>query len=169
MEAIKCIMTRRSVRKYSAKKVSGAQIKKILDCALNAPSANNQQAWQFMLIKDRQTLLGITGVHPSAQKLKQAQCAIIVCGDLAAENSKDYWVQDCSAATQNILLAANALGLGAVWLGVYPRMQRVADVQKLLGIPEGVVPLSIVSIGCPAEKPKPVKRFNAKKLHIEKW
>ncbi|MDQ7798577.1 MAG: nitroreductase family protein [Candidatus Edwardsbacteria bacterium] len=166
---MKAIMTRRSIRSYTGRKVTEAQIKKLLEAAMNAPSACNQQAWQFVVVSDRETLTAITKIHPYAQMLKQASCAIVVCGDIKAEQCKDYWVQDCSAATQNILLAAHALGLGAVWLGVYPRMDRLKDLQKLLGMPKSIMPLSVISIGYPKIKAKPVKRYSAKKVHHDKW
>jgi nitroreductase len=169
MEAIKCIMTRRSVRKYTAKKMTETRLRKILEAAMNAPSANNQQAWQFIVVRDRIILNDLAEVHPYAQMLRQAQAGIVICGDLAAEKSQGYWVQDCAAATQNALLAAHALGLGAVWLGVHPRQPRVEDVQRVLGIPDHVVPLSIVSVGFPGEKPKAVKRYAKSKVHYEKW
>jgi nitroreductase len=169
METIKAIMTRRSVRQYSDKKVSSAQIIKLLKAAMNAPSACNQQPWQFVVIKDRNTMSAITKIHPYAKMLKTAGCAVVVCGDPKAEVCKGYWVQDCSAATENLLLAAHSLGLGAVWLGVYPREQRVKDVRKLLGIPKAVIPFCIVSVGYPAKKVKPVVRFSGRKVHNEKW
>ncbi len=169
MEAIKCIMTRRSVRKYSARKMTDAQLRKVLEAAMNAPSAGNQQAWQFIVVRDRATLGRITGVHPYAQMLKDAQAAVVICGDLPAERHQGYWVQDCAAATQNALLAAHALGLGAVWLGVFPRADRVRGVRKVLGLPKGIVPLSIVSLGCPGEKSKAVKRYSKDKVHFERW
>jgi nitroreductase len=169
METIKAIMTRRSVRSYSGKKVTRVQIKKLLEAAMNAPSARNQQAWQFLVITKSEIMEAITLVHPHAQTLKTASCAIVVCGDLKAEQAPGYWVQDCSAAVQNILLAAHATGLGAVWLGVYPRLPRVKGVQKLLKLPSRIVPLGIVSIGYPTEKPKPVKRFSQTKVHYEQW
>lgn len=169
MEAIKCIMTRRSVRRYTAKKMTDAQLRKVLEAAMNAPSAGNQQAWQFVVVRDRATLERITTVHPYAQMLKDAQAAIVVCGDLPAERHQDYWVQDCAAATQNALLAAHAQGLGAVWLGVFPRAERVKGVQKVLGLPKGIMPLSIVSVGFPGEIVKAVKRFAKAKVHYEKW
>ncbi len=169
METIKAIMTRRSIRNYTTKQVSKPQVKKLLEAAMNAPSACNQQAWQFIVVSDRDILNAITKIHSYAQMLKTASCAIVVCGDIKAEQCKDYWVQDCSAATQNILLAAHALGLGAVWLGVYPRMERLKDLQKLLGLPKKVMPLSIISIGYPKDKVKSVKRYSAKKVHYEKW
>ncbi|MCU0607380.1 MAG: nitroreductase family protein [Candidatus Edwardsbacteria bacterium] len=166
---MKCIMTRRSVRKYSARKMTEAQLRKVLEAAMNAPSAGNQQAWQFVVVRDRATLERITGVHPYAQMLKDAQAAIVICGDLPAERHKDYWVQDCAAATQNALLAAHAQGLGAVWLGVHPRADRVAGVRRVLGLPKGIVPLSVVSLGYPGEKPKAVKRYSRSKVHFERW
>lgn len=169
METLKAIMTRRSIRSYTGRKVSASQIKKLLEAAMNAPSACNQQAWQFIMVSDREILTAITKIHPYAQMLKEASCAIVVCGDLKAEISKDYWVQDCSAATQNILLAAHALGLGAVWCGVYPRLERVKAFLKLLAIPKSVVPMALISIGYPKIKLKPVKRYSAKKIHQDKW
>lgn len=169
MEIIKAIMTRRSIRSYSGEKVTRDQITKLLKAAVNAPSACNQQAWQFIVITKSEIMMAITMVHPYAQMLKTASCAIVVCGDLRAEQSPGYWVQDCSAAIQNILLSAHSMGLGAVWLGVHPRRPRVKGVQKLLKLPAQVVPLGIVSIGYPLERPKPVKRFFKNKVHYEHW
>lgn len=136
---------------------------------MNAPSARNQQAWRFVVIRERETLLKMTDVHPYAQMLKEATAAIVVCGDLRAETAKGYWIQDCAAATQNVLLAAHALGLGAVWLGVFPRRERVKGVQRLLHLPKDIVPLSIISLGKPGERPVPIKRYDAKKIHQEQW
>ena len=169
MEAIKAIMTRRSVRQYSDKPVTRAQITKLLKAAMNAPSACNQQAWQYLVITDRNILLAITKIHPYAQMLKQAACAIVVCGDPKAEVCQGYWIQDCAAATQNILLAAHSTGLGAVWLGVYPRLPLVKGLQKLLKLPAQIIPHSIVSLGYPLEKPRPVKRYRQSKVHHENW
>lgn len=169
MEALKCIMTRRSVRKYRPGRISDPKLRRILEAAMNAPSANNLQPWRFVVVRERETLLKMTDVHPYAGMLKEAGAAIVVCGDLSGEGNKDYWVQDCAAATQNALLAAHALGLGAVWLGVYPRKERVSGIQKLLYLPQDMVPLSIVSLGKPVEKPAPAKRYDAKKAHQEQW
>ena len=169
MEAIRCIMSRRSIRRYAKGRVPPASIRKMLEAAMSAPSACNQQSWQFIVVSDPEIMTAITKIHPYAQMLKQASCAIVVCGDLKAERCKDYWVQDCSAATQNILLAAHALGLGAVWLGIYPRMERLKGLQKLLGLPKAVMPLSVISIGYPKVKSQPVKRYRAKKIHHNRW
>jgi len=101
--------------------------------------------------------------------LREASVAILVCGDLSEEKHGGYWIQDCSAATQNILIAAHAKGLGAVWLGIYPRKERIDGMRKLLGIPEHVVPLSLISIGYPAEQKPPANRYNAFKIHNNHW
>jgi nitroreductase len=169
METIKAIMTRRSIRNYTEKKVPETIIKKLLEAAMNAPSACNQQAWQFIIVTDSDVKIGLTNIHPYAQMLKQAYCGIVVCGDLKAEKCKEFWIQDCSAAVQNILLAAHALGLGAVWCGVYPRLERVAKIQKYLGIPKSVFPVALIPIGYPSAKVKPVKRYSAKKIHRDRW
>ena len=101
--------------------------------------------------------------------LKDAPLAIVVCGDERLERYKGFWVQDCSAATQNLLLAAHAVGLGAVWLGVYPVQQRVAKTQDLLGLPEGVIPLAIIAVGHPAERKPPADRYDASRVHRNSW
>lgn len=169
MEALKCIMTRRSIRKYRPGTIPEARLRKILEAAMQAPSARNLQPWRFVVVRERETLLKMTDVHPYAQMLKQAAAAVVVCGDLSDEGNKAYWEQDCAAATQNALLAAHALGLGAVWLGVHPREERVKGVQKLLHLPKDVVPLSIISLGRPGEKPPAVKRYDTGKVHQEQW
>jgi nitroreductase len=124
-----------------------------------APSASNKQPWHFVLIRDRNVLDEIPKFHRYAQMLHQADFAIVVCGDLSLQE-EGFLVQDCSAATQNILLAAHSLGLGAVWLGVYPSGYRMGDVRALLGLPENVIPVSIVSAGYPAETKEPACRFD---------
>ena len=115
-----------------------------------APSAGNQQPWEFILIRDKNILADITKVHPYSQMLKEAQLAIVVCADLDKEKNPGYWVQDCSAATENIIIEAQHLGIGSVWLGVYPRDDRVKGIKELLNLPVRVIPLSIVSLGYPA-------------------
>jgi len=163
------ILSRRSIRQYTDEPVSEQLVKELLEAAMSAPSAKNQQPWHFIVIRDRATLGKIPEFHPYSQMLLQAQVAIVVCGDEQLEVSKGNWAQDCSAATQNILLAAHAKGLGAVWLGVYPREERVGPLKELLGIPESVIPLSIVSIGYPAFKKEPANRYNESRVHYERW
>lgn len=166
---MKAIFERRSIRKYTGEKISEEKIKKLLQAAMAAPSAGNQQPWEFIVIRDREMMNKITEVHPYSSMLKEADVAIVVCGDEKREKYKGFWVQDCSAATQNILLAAQDLGLGAVWLGVYPDEKRVKSIKELLGIPEHVQTLSIVSLGYPVEKKDPANRYDEAKIHYERW
>lgn len=163
------ILTRRSIRKYTDQPVSDETVTELLQAAMAAPSAGNQQPWQFVVIRERRTLDQLAVVHPYAAMAPKAQLAIAVCGDLRLETNEGYWVQDCAAATENLLIAAEAKGLGAVWLGVYPREERVASIQALLGLPDNVIPLSVVPIGYPAEHPGPADRFDPGRIHLERW
>ena len=151
MNAIEAIFSRRSIRKYTDQPVPEQFLETLLKAAMSAPSAGNEQPWQFVVIRERQTLDAIPDIHPHSAMLKEAPLAIVVCGDLKLEKHQGYWVQDCSAATENLLVAAQALGLGAVWLGVYPREDRVQGLKRLLQLPQLVIPLCIVSVGFPAE------------------
>jgi len=164
MELFEGILTRRSIRKYKDKEVSDDLVKKLLEAAVAAPSAGNQQAWHFVVITKRQILDEIPKFHPYSQMLKQAPVAILVCGNLKAETLKGYWIQDCSAATQNILLAAHGLGLGAVWLGIHPVEERINAIKKLLDLPDHIEPLSLISIGYPDEKKEKSSRYDEAKI-----
>jgi len=169
METLEAIFTRRSIRAYTSQPVPADVIEHLLRAGMQAPSAGNQQAWQFVAITDRPQLNALAEVLPYGKMLTTAPLGIIVCGDLALEKSQGYWVQDCSAATQNILLAAHAQGLGAVWLGVYPREDRVGDVRKALGIPETVIPLCAIAVGYPAEQKPRADRYDATRVHHNTW
>ena len=169
MEIMEAILTRRSIRKYTGKPVGEALLRELLTAAMSAPSAGDQRPWHFVVITDRKTLDAVPRVHPYAQMLRQAPAAVLVCAELGLEKHKGYWVQDCSAATQNLLLAAHCKGLGAVWLGLHPVQERVAAIKKLLGLPEGVMPLSLVAIGYPAEKKLKEDRFDPARVHADKW
>ena len=166
---MKSILGRRSIRKYTSQPVTDSQIQQMVTAAMAAPSAGNEQPWEFVVIRDRATLKAIPKFHPYSLMLYEASVAILVCGDLSREKYSGYWVQDCAAATENMLLAAVELGLGAVWLGVYPTEDRVTALRKLLRIPETVVPFSLVSIGYPAEKQNPSDRFDLSRIHYDKW
>jgi nitroreductase len=169
MDTIEAILTRRSIRVYTDQPVQAEVIDLLLKSAMQAPSAGNQQTWQFVVVTDRLQLNALAEVLPYGKMLTTAPLGIIVCGDLEREKSKGYWVQDCSAATQNILLAAHAQGLGAVWLGVYPREERVRDVRKALGIPETVIPLCAIAVGSPAEQKPRTERYDAARVHHNAW
>jgi len=169
-DVLKFIQKRRSIRQYKkGAAVSDAQVETLLRAAMAAPSAGNQQPWQFLVVSDRAKLEGIMQVHPYAGMLETASLAIIVCGDLGREHYPGYWVQDCAAATQNLLLAAANLGLGTCWCGVHPRPEREAGLRKLLGIPDGVVPFAVIAIGVPAEEKGPADYYDAARVHRETW
>ncbi len=163
------LFKRRSIRKYTDQSVSEKQIEQIIRAGMAAPSAGNQQPWHFIVIRDREMLDQITTFHPYAQMLKESNCAIVVCGDVSLEKHERYWVQDCSAATQNMLLMAHDLGLGSVWLGVFPVEERVQPLRKLLNLPEGVIPLAVLPVGYPAESKKPADRFDQSRVHYNGW
>ena len=134
-----------------------------------APSAGNQQPWHFIVLDDRELLDAIPEYHPYASALKRAPVAVVVCGDTRAEKHAGYWVQDCCAAIQNLLLATHAKGLGAVWLGVHPREDRERATRKLLDIPEEVVPLAVIAMGHPAEDKGREDRYDASRVHRNGW
>jgi len=169
METLKAILTRRSVRRYTNVPVTTEEQENILKAAMYAPSANNQQPWQFIVIDEREKLNHLTELHPYAKSLLEAPLAVLVCGDMNVTRSKDYWVQDCSAATQNLLLAAHGLGLGTVWLGVYPREARYKAIQEYLGLPETVIPFSLIAVGHPAGPLPEADRFKPNRIHTNGW
>ena len=169
MDAMDAILSRRSIRRYTTQSVSDEVIKELLEAAMSAPSAGNEQPWHFSVINERQILNEIPEIHPHSGMLRDAPVAILVCGDETLQKYQGYWVQDCSAATENILIAAQAKGLGGVWLGVYPIADRVTGIRKLLGIPEHVIPFSLISIGYPAEQKPRSDRYDASRIHHNKW
>jgi len=136
---------------------------------MSAPSAGNEQPWHFIVINDPDILGIIPSFHSHAQMLKDASVGILICGDINLEKHKGMWVQDCSAATQNILISVQAEGLGAVWLGVYPREGRIISLRKLLELPDNLIPFSLISIGYPAEKKQKEDRFDKSRIHYNKW
>lgn len=169
MDIIELLLTRRSIRKYTNKDVSDEIIEKLLKAAMYAPSAGNQQPWHFLVLRDRNTFQKITEFHPYAKMLQEASVAILICGDTSLETNKGYWPFDCSAATENVLIAAHGLGLGSVWLGIYPRPNRQDGMRKLFQLPDNIMPFSLISIGYPAEKKKTPLRFKPERIHYDKW
>ena len=160
MELYEGIITRRSIRRYADRKISQDIIEMLIKAGMYAPSASNQQPWHFIVITERSILDKIKDVHPYAKMLGSAQLAILVCGDEDLELSKGYWVVDCSAATQNMLLAAHSLGLGAVWLDVHPRVERKKEIRNIFDLPENIQPLSLISIGYPDEQRNTPEHYN---------
>ncbi|MGB3212097.1 MAG: nitroreductase family protein [Desulforhopalus sp.] len=169
MEFIDVVRTRRSIRKYTDEPVPEEMIESVLRAAMAAPSAGNQQPWQFIVVKERDSLDAIPSFHPYSKMVQNAAVAILICGDPDGKKWPAYWPQDCSAATQNLLLAARDLGVGTVWAGVYPDEGRMAGFRKLLGIPENIYPFSLIPVGWPATTFRDEDRFNPNLIHLETW
>jgi nitroreductase len=169
MDTLNAIRTRRSIRRYLDQAVNKDLIQEMLSAAMQAPSARNQQPWHFVVIDDRTILGKIPEFMPNASMAAGAPLGILVCGDLDLEKSAGYWVVDCSAATENLLLAAHALGLGACWCGVFPREKRMEGLQKLLGLPKNVIAHSLVVVGHPAEQVHAENRYKADRVHHNRW
>lgn len=163
------ILTRRSIRKYTEEPVSEAETRKLLEAAMSAPSAANQQPWHFVVINDREILNKIPEILQYGQMSCEASMVIVVCLDDELEKHKGFGAQDCSAATENILLAANAMGLGAVWCGVYPKEERMNPTGEMLGLPENVHPFSLIAIGHPGEEKEKADRYSEDRVHYDKW
>ena len=168
---IENIMTRKSIREFTDRAIAKDTLETILKAGMAAPSAMDKRPWAFVVIDEREVLDSLNAVHPFAN-LKTATAAIVVCGnmDKTIEGAgREYWVQDCSAATENILLAAHGLGLGAVWCGVYPVQERINDVSRVLGLPETIVPLNVITMGYPDQNPPVKDKWNPENIHWQKW
>jgi nitroreductase len=169
MELLEAIHTRRSIRKYRGQPVSEETVRTILAAAMMAPSAGNVQPWHFIVVTAPEKMARVKDVHPYVGMAPKAPLGILVCGDLRLEKFPGFWVQDCSAAMQNLLLAAHAQGLGAVWTGVHPVAERVARFRAIFELPETVVPLGFAVMGWP-EKPGARKdRFKSDRIHRNRW
>lgn len=160
------IFSRRSIRQYTGEPASVSDIESLLQAGMAAPSASNRKPWQFVAVTDTRTLEQLAQDHPYGEMLAGAAVGIAVCGDPAVS---DWWVQDCSAATENILIAAVGLGLGAVWLGCHGRPQREQAVRDVLGIPDHIGVLSLISIGYPAEDKEARTQYDPACVHRDKW
>ena len=169
MDALEAILSRRSIRKYKDRPVEPEKIEKILQAAMQGPSAVNERPWHFILATDKSILSEIPTVSPYAQMVRSAPMAIIVCGDRDLERLDGMWVQDCAIASTNILLAAHSLGLGAVWTAAYPLPGRVEGLQRILGLPKNVIPLCVIPIGYPAEEKPKNERYDPSRVHENKW
>ena len=169
METMDAILTRRSIRKYLPDPVNRDVIENILKAGMNAPSAGDEQPWHFIIIDRHDLLEKISEIHPYTKMLKDTPAAILVCGDQNVPKFKDFWIQDCSAASENMLLAAHDLGLGAVWIGVYPAEKMVQEIRRLLNIPDHVAPFSIIAMGSPAEEKPGRLRYDISRVHSNYW
>ena len=162
---------RRSTRVYADAPISDEMIADLLRAAMAAPSAAAKDPWRFVVVRDRATLRRLAEALPHGRMLAGAGAGFVVCGDLAAahDGQLSYLLQDCSAAIENLLIAAHVLGLGACWLGVHPREVRMAALRSLLGIPGAIIPVSAIAVGWPAEQKEARTRFEARCVHHERW
>ena len=171
-QVLNCIMTRTSVRKFTDEKVKPCCVQKMLRAAMAAPTAVNKQPWHFVVVDDKEVLNQLAGQGRGGDMLRNAPLAIVVCGDMSKAlegKGQEYWIQDTSAATENLLLAAHAMGLGAVWTGQWPMENRYTVTQRVLGLPETVIPLCTVVIGHTAETPTPKDKWKPENVSYNKF
>jgi nitroreductase len=166
---MKAILGRRSIRKFTGETVPDEDVKLFLEAAMAAPSACNQQPWHYVVVRSQETFNKIMEAQPYTKMLQKASVAVVVCADPDLQTCPGFWVQDCSAATENLLLAVHALGYGATWCGVYPRDDVVWRMREILGLPKQVYPLCVVAVGVPDEEKTPADRYRQDRIHVEKW
>ncbi len=169
MEVLDAVFNRRSIRQYTLEQVGDDAIETLLKAGMYAPSAVNKQPWEFIVFRSQETMRRIVDVHPNASMLLRANAAILVCWDENRQHDTGYGPVDCAAATQNILIAAHGMGLGAVWVGIYPRQQRMEAIHEIFNLPGHIRGFSIISLGYPAERKRMPERFDKNKIHLEKW
>lgn len=164
------IFERRSVRTFTPEAVTDEQVTQLIKAAMQAPSSFNQQPWEFVVLTETDSKLAVLDFHPHAIPVKTASRVIVICADLSRRKMEnDCWVLDCSAAAQNMLLESVSLGLGAVWLGIYPYEDRIAGLSKQLGLPKHIVPLCGIAVGHAADDAAASDRFLPERIHQEKW
>lgn len=170
-DAISLLLGRRSIRAYQDTPVDDDTIRTLLEAAMAAPSAVGKDPWRFIVVRDRTMLDKIAEGLPNGKMLAKAPLGFVVCGDIAAAHGEElsYLLQDCSAAIENLLLAAHAVGLGAVWLGVHPRDDRMAHIRGLFNLPESILPVACIAAGYPAETKDTRTRYTEDSVHWETW
>ena len=168
METIKAIMSRRSVRSWTSEPVTEDERKIILEAAMNAPSAADARPWHFVTIDDPKVIRQFTGMG-GTEMLAESTFMVLVCCDVSKEVYPGFWPQDCSCASQNMQLAAHDIGIGCVWVAVYPLEERVQTCRKVLGIPESITPFSLIAMGVPNEVLPPEYRYDESMLHPNAW
>ena len=169
---LETIMTRTSIRQYTDQPVEKEKIEAMLRAGMAAPTAVNAQPWHFVVVSDKAKLGELAAANPRAGMLKSAPLAIVVCGDMTKAmegKGRQFWIQDCSAATENILLAAHAQGLGAVWTALYPMEERIQPVSEALKLPDTLIPLCTVVIGYPAEQPEPKDKWKPENVSYNEF
>lgn len=169
MNLIDLIISRRSIRKYKKQKISKESIDKILKSAMYAPSAMNLQPWHFIVFDNKEIFEKIISVIPHAEMIRNADKCILVCGDSSKEKNESWLIQNCSAAIQNILLASHSLGIGSCWIAIHGIPEIVNKVKVEFNLPDGILPISLVSLGYPDEEISAENRFDVNKIHYNSW
>ncbi len=168
-QTMSMILSRKSIRRYAKRSICDEQVMKILQAGMSAPSAFNRRPWCFVIMNDEELLKKIPAFHEYAGMLNEAPVAIVVCGDTSKTERKEEWIMDCSAAAENMLLAAHEIGLGSVWVGIFPFEKRISKLRDLIRIPNEIIPLCILPIGYPAESKKIEIRYDSTKIHYNHW
>jgi nitroreductase len=163
------VISRRSVRRYQERQISSENIDTLIQAAMSAPSADDERPWHFIVINDQSLKKMISETNPFSYVVSEAPVAILICGDISKQKIEGFWVQDCAAATENILIEAQLQGLGAVWLGIYPIDGRIECMRRLMNIPDGIIPFSLVVLGYPADVIEPSKHFDTTRIHYNMW
>mgnify|MGYP001813679525 FL=1 len=168
METLEALMTRRSIRAWTTDPVPEETRKTLLEAAMNAPSAADARPWHYVTMDDPH-IIGRFTTLGGTEMLEHSTFMVLVCGEVAREIYPGFWPQDCSCAAQNMQLAAHDLGIGCVWIAVYPLEDRVAFCRRLLGIPNEITPFALLAMGVPAESPGPEYRFDSSRIHHDGW
>ena len=167
------ILSRKSVRSYTDEAVTRQQLDTLVRVAMAAPTGRDMRPWKFIVIDDKSVMQQLAAQLPKAKMLAEAQAAILVCGDLSIKDKEGKpstnWTFDCSAASENLLLQAEAMGLGAVWTGVYPYEDRTDAIKKVFELPDDIVPFSLIPIGHPKGDPQPKDKYNKENIHYNKY
>lgn len=169
MDALETILSRRSIRKFSTKMIKDEDLTLLLRAGFAAPSAHNRQPWEFIVVKDESLLNDLAKHHPYAKMLPEAGCGIVVCGDNEKQKDIGFLVADCSAVIENILLAAHALHLGAVWCGLYPIPELIKMSKEILNLPNTIVPVGVIAVGHPVEIKPSRENYEEKRIHYNQW
>lgn len=165
------IINRKSVRSFTDEKVDENDLLKIVKAGMSAPSALNLQPWEFLVFDTQKSLDWMVNLHDYSKMFKTATAGIVVCGnmDKTIEGFEEFWVQDCSAATENILITIEALNLGGVWLGIYPIEERYEKIIDYFDLPKNIIPFAVIALGHPLNNEKSINKWDDKKLHWNKW
>ena len=169
MDAMEAILTRRSVRQYTGEPVKDEEIRQVIKAASHAPSAHNRQPWHFVVVRDPELIHRVAEVHPYAKMAPQAGSCIVVCGDTTCQEDVGFLVEDCSAAIENMLIAARSMGLGTVWCGLHPIRKLTDAMRAFLSLPETIIPVGLVVIGHAVETRIAKDRYDEAKVHWDKW